>query len=191
MAGNRRGSDGLTDKQRVFRDALASSVGQSEAYRKAFDCSGMSDDTIAKRAYELAKLPKIAASLQGIVEGARAVVERKVGNTLADLVKEADDAIEFARALEQPAALVSAATFKAKLLGHLVERKEVRSGHLEDSDTAELMNLKEELRKAKESEARAKAEAVEAQELVGAIPSPAVIKEIEQQGNRPTSRVLQ
>jgi len=191
VAGRPKIDGELTAAQIVFVSELTNGASQPAAYRKAYDTSGMKEKTITDAAFKLSKHPAVVAKIEAVVQGAARDARLKSGTTLADLVREADDAIEFARQMEQPGAVVSAATLKAKLLGHLVERKEVRSGHLEETDTAELLALREELKKAKETAASAKAEVEDLKDLVGAIPSPAVIKELEQQGNRPTSRVLQ
>lgn len=176
----KQGTDGLTDKQRIFRDELVGGATQVEAYKAAFDTSTMLETTISKRAGELAKLPKIAVTISGIVKGAQDLAARALSYTLHDAILEADRLIGMAEAEGQSGAAVSAATLKAKLAGHLVERKEVRSGPLEDADVQELQRVRRELARSKESER-------EALDLVGASPSPAAIS---QGSNRPTSSTV-
>ena len=52
---------GLTKKQEVFAQALVIEDTLSDAYRSAYDCSGMMDKTINESASREAKHPKITA----------------------------------------------------------------------------------------------------------------------------------
>lgn len=59
---------GLTDKQSSFCDAVASGSSLSDAYRAAYDASGMTDKTVNEEACRLFASPKIAARMRQISE---------------------------------------------------------------------------------------------------------------------------
>lgn len=60
----RDGLAGLTSKQESFVSYCFSGMNDAEAYRAAYDCSGMQDTTIHQRAHELTKNGKVAARLR-------------------------------------------------------------------------------------------------------------------------------
>lgn len=57
-------ADKLTIKQEKFCQGLFSGLTQREAYKQAFDCGKMMNETIDKRACELAKLGKVKGRLK-------------------------------------------------------------------------------------------------------------------------------
>lgn len=59
---------GLTAKQELFSRLVAAGENLTEAYRQAYDASGMADATLWKRAWELSRTGKVA----GMIEAERA-----------------------------------------------------------------------------------------------------------------------
>ena len=170
----------LTEKQEAFAVEVAKGTSLTKAYKLCLDAEKMSDTTVLSRAKELARTPHVEARISVLRSLATAAAVRATAYTLEAAMKEADIAYEAAHALGQTSTMVSAATLKAKLAGHLIERKEVRSGPLEDADISELTRLRSELKAARERESHA-------DDLVGSSPTPAVRAT---EGNRPTSRAL-
>jgi phage terminase small subunit len=61
-------SDKLTIKQEKYVQGLFAGLSQREAYKQAFNCENMSDETIDKRACELANLGKIKGRLKELTD---------------------------------------------------------------------------------------------------------------------------
>jgi putative DNA primase/helicase len=116
--------------------------------------------------------PKLLAELSGILNwalrGYEAYCERglavpevlraAVAEYRADAIKEAEDLRAMAVEKGQVAAATQAASLKAKLAGHLIDRKEIKSGPLEDTDVEDLEALLAELKRRKAAEAGGKVE---------------------------------
>lgn len=129
-------------REQFCRGVALEGLGNSEAYAAAYDTSGMKPKTIADRGYDLTQVPAVAARISVLKERATDAVVKVTGYTMAEALSEAEDARALARAEGQASAAVAAITLKAKLAGHLVERKEVRSGPLDEADVAKLLALK-------------------------------------------------
>ena len=133
----------LTAKQEAFARAVGvEGLNQTEAYTKAYGAGKMSPNALSSTAARLAALPPVAARIAVLIEGPTAEAVRKTGLTLADSINEAGEMLDGAKAAGQYSAGVAAAKLRAQLAGHLVERKEVRSGPLEDVDIARLLSMK-------------------------------------------------
>ena len=63
---------GLTAKQEKFCEALASGASNSDAYRAAYDCSRMKDNSIHTEASKLACNPAIASRVRAIMDAKKA-----------------------------------------------------------------------------------------------------------------------
>jgi len=176
----KRATEGLTAKQEEFCLQVARGANLSEAYRLAFDTAAMQPAVVNARASELAKVPALGSRIRYLQGEATRKAVDITAYSLAAAIDEADVLRDAALNAGNHGAAVSAATLKAKLAGLLVERKEVRSGPLEDADVRELQRLRSELASSKASEQ-------EALELVGAAPSPAASTH---GGNRPTSSTI-
>lgn len=138
----------LTVKQEAFAVRVGTEgLTQAEAYKLTYDCSKSNPDTIRTRAYELASSPVVAERI-GVLRGAvQAEAQRKASYTLKDAIAEAEEIRAEAFSKGNMTAANAAAALKAKLAGHMVERKEVRFGALEQSDVEELEAMQAELRK--------------------------------------------
>lgn len=103
----------LTPKQEAFAQSYVETGNASEAYRRAYEATGMKAETVTKRASELLGRGDVkgrVAELQGEVQQAHGV-------TVATLIAELEEARQVAKAKEQGAAMVAATMGKAKLSG--------------------------------------------------------------------------
>lgn len=69
MAGQK--ANQLTPKMRVAAEAYQETLSQMEAYKRAYSCARMKDETIRKRASELFRMPAIVAYLATLHADAR------------------------------------------------------------------------------------------------------------------------
>lgn len=69
----------LTAKQEAFCQAIADGLNQSDAYRKAYDASGMKAETVNKRASELMASGEVAGRVDELRE---ALAEKAVWSRL-------------------------------------------------------------------------------------------------------------
>lgn len=118
----------LTAKQEAFCQAIVQGAGQSDAYRQAYTVKKMKPAAVDVEASRLMDNPKIA---QRVVE-LRAPVIEKVQYGIEQAMREAEDAFKVSRIKENGGAMVAAVTLRAKLNGLLIDRKEVRTGTLEN-----------------------------------------------------------
>ena len=133
----------LTAKQEVFAQGIAlHGLNQTDSYTKAYGAGKMTQDSISTRASKLAALSEVSARIVVLRDRATAAVVAKVAYTMADAMAAAKKAEELAHGEGQAGAAVAAVTLQAKLAGHLIERKEVRSGPLEDVDIQRLLAMK-------------------------------------------------
>lgn len=104
---------GLTIKQETFCQKYIETGNASEAYRQAYDASGMKPETVKKRASELLGRGDIA----GTVAALRGKVEQAHGVTVASLIAELEEARQVGKERGQAAAMAAATMGKAKLAG--------------------------------------------------------------------------
>lgn len=143
----------LTPKQEAFAVAIAcEKLTQVEAYRKAYDAAGSSPETARKRANELATTPHVAARITALQRGAADGALRRAAYTLADAIREQEEIREMAVLAGNFATAATAAANKAKLAGHMVERKEIKGGVLEETDVEELEAMLQALRGKRKAE---------------------------------------
>ncbi|GEO42147.1 hypothetical protein SAE02_62950 [Skermanella aerolata] len=113
-------ADKLTSKQTAFVEALLSGMTQVDAYRAAYDVSGMSDNAQHVEASKLCQNPKIA---QRLAEAAQASREKMEIST-ARLTEMALEAYEVARHNSNAAHMTGAVLAIGKLNGLIVDRQE-------------------------------------------------------------------
>jgi hypothetical protein len=165
----------LTAKQEAFCQKVAcEGLNQTDAYKAVYDTSKSQPGSIYSNASSLARSAEVMARISALRGATTATAVKKAGYTLADAMADADDAMKLAIDKGQVASVVTAAALKAKLAGHMIDRKEVKNiGPLEEADVQELSTMLDELR------ARA---AIEAGMSGQAAPAA---------GNRPEARTLQ
>lgn len=104
---------GLTPKQEKFCQGIVKGLSQADAYRDAYNCENMSDDAIYREASLLMNSPKISQRVNEL----RAEVTQEIKFTVADALKEFNEAQENLRLQNNWVGFGKITTEKAKLLG--------------------------------------------------------------------------
>ena len=112
----------LTPKQESFARYVAEGKTQADAYRMAYDTTNSAPETIHNNAYALMRNSDISTR----VEELKAQAAEAVALTIADLVRELEEARTIASTTETPqtSAMIQASMGKAKLLGFLKDKVE-------------------------------------------------------------------
>lgn len=118
----------LTAKQEAFCQAIVSGMSQADAYRASFSAGKMKNETIHQEASRLMADRNVAAR---VAELRKPVIE-KLRYGLEQAMREAEEAYTVSKAKENGGAMVAAVTLRAKLNGLLVEKKEIRTGTIEE-----------------------------------------------------------
>lgn len=128
----------MTPKQEQFARLYVETGNASEAYRQAYNADNMKPETVTNEAYKLLQDPDISAMVDGLKEEAR----QRHAVTVDDLLSELEQARAAALAAPTPqsSAAVSATMGKAKMLGLLVDKAEIKA-------EAEISQVKQEERK--------------------------------------------
>lgn len=103
----------LTPKQEGFCQDFVETGNASEAYRRNYNTENMKPETVNRAAKELVDNPKIAARIEELRDG----VEKRHQLTIADLIKELEEARALAFETGKAGPAVQASMGKAKLLG--------------------------------------------------------------------------
>lgn len=103
----------LTPKQEKFCLQYVELGNASDAYRSAYDCENMRQETINRNAFALLENNKIAARLDDL----RAEAAKRNEVTVDSLMAELEEARQLALQMANPAAMVSATMGKAKITG--------------------------------------------------------------------------
>ena len=128
----------MTPKQEHFARLYVETGNASEAYRQAYNAENMKPETVTNEAYKLLQSPDISAMVDDLKVEAR----QRHRVTVDDLLHELEQARAAALAAPTPqsSAAVSATMGKAKMLGLLVDRAEIKA-------EAETSQVKQEERK--------------------------------------------
>lgn len=115
----------MTPKQEQFARLYVETGNASEAYRQAYNADNMKPETVTNEAYKLLQDPDISAMVDGLKEEAR----QRHAVTVDDLLHELEQARAAALAAPTPqsSAAVSATLGKAKMLGLLVDKAEIKA----------------------------------------------------------------
>ena len=115
----------MTPKQEQFARLYVETGNASEAYRQAYNADNMKPETVTNEAYKLLQDPDISAMVDGLKEEAR----QRHAVTVDDLLHELEQARAAALAAPTPqsSAAVSATMGKAKMLGLLVDKAEIKA----------------------------------------------------------------
>lgn len=115
----------MTPKQEQFARLYVETGNASEAYRQAYNADNMKPETVTNEAYKLLQDPDISAMVDGLKEEAR----QRHAVTVDDLLSELEQARAAALAAPTPqsSAAVSATMGKAKMLGLLVDKAEIKA----------------------------------------------------------------
>lgn len=115
----------LTSKQEKFCQGIVSGLNQSDAYRSAYDVSGMLDASVNNEAYKMMQAPDITSRIDAL----RLPVAERLGLGLEDYLKEMIDMKDDARGDAEHSAAIKAFELVGKALGYYVNKTEI-SGHL-------------------------------------------------------------
>lgn len=128
----------MTPKQEQFARLYVETGNASEAYRQIYNTDNMKPETVTNEAYKLLQNPDISAMVDGLKEEAR----QRHAVTVGDLLHELEQARAAALAAPTPqsSAAVSATMGKAKMLGLLVDKAEIKA-------ETEISQVKQEERK--------------------------------------------
>ena len=115
----------MTPKQEQFARLYVETGNASEAYRQAYNADNMKPETVTNEAYKLLQDPDISA----MVDGLKAEARQRHAVTVDDLLHELEQARAAALAAPTPqsSAAVSATMGKAKMLGLLVDKAEIKA----------------------------------------------------------------
>lgn len=111
----------LTPKQHSFVLAYLELGNATEAYRRCYKASN-NQKTNERNAHKLVHNPKVISEIAKL----RMPRNKAISRTIEDSIKEQEKAMEMAEATGSVAAYAAASMNKAKLLGYLVERQDVR-----------------------------------------------------------------
>ena len=112
----------MTPKQADFVRLYFELGNASEAYKQAYNSTGK-PNTLHRKANELLKHPIIKSEIEAMQEQAR---ERNQV-TIDNVVDELEEARQLAKQSGNAAAMVSATLGKAKVLGLVVDKQELKS----------------------------------------------------------------
>ena len=115
----------MTPKQEQFARLYVETGNASEAYRQIYNTDHRKPETVTKEASTLLHNPDITAMVDGLKEEAR----QRHAVTVGDLLHELEQARAAALAAPTPqsSAAVSATMGKAKMLGLLVDKAEIKA----------------------------------------------------------------
>ncbi|WP_455518433.1 terminase small subunit [Neisseria cinerea] len=115
----------MTPKQEHFTRLYVETGNASEAYHQAYNAENMKPETVTNEAYKLLQSPDISA----MVDDLKAEAQQRHMVTVDDLLHELEQARVAALASPTPqsSAAVSATMGKAKMLGLLVDKAEIKA----------------------------------------------------------------
>jgi phage terminase small subunit len=124
------GEKALTPKQAAFARAYLEHGNASLAYKMCYKAEGMNDASVNRMAHDVLHNPKVKAEIEKI----QAQALKKTSTTLEDLVAELDKAAQLAQQTSNATAYATAIMHKAKLLGLVTDKAEVRTGALDPDE---------------------------------------------------------
>ena len=114
-------SDKLTPKQERFCQNIAKGLSQADAYRDAYDCEDMVDNSVYKEACLLMNTPKITQRVKELT--AEAVKDIKY--EVEDCFRETDEILQLAKMTDNLQIMLKAVEQKGKLKGLFKEIKDL------------------------------------------------------------------
>ncbi|UOO77737.1 terminase small subunit [Neisseria sp. Dent CA1/247] len=115
----------MTPKQEHFARLFVETGNASEAYRQAYNAENMKPETITNEAYKLLQDPDITAMIDGLKAEHRARHAVTVDDVIAELEQARQKALN--APTPQSGAAVSASMGKAKILGLIVDKSEIKA----------------------------------------------------------------
>jgi phage terminase small subunit len=111
----------LTIKQEKFCQEYVKTGNASEAYRRAYSAGKMTAKSITETAAQLMTNLNVSSRVSEL----KAKTAERNEITVDDLVAELEEARKLAKETEQTSSMVSATMGKGKLLGMIIDRKEI------------------------------------------------------------------
>jgi len=111
----------LTPKQEGFCLSYIETGNASEAYRRNYSTSKMSETTVCNEAFKLLKHPDITPRLEQLQQA----LSKRHNITVDTVTDELNEAIQVAKKDIKPSAMIAAIMGKAKLHGLLTDKVEV------------------------------------------------------------------
>lgn len=115
----------MTPKQEQFARLYVETGNASEAYRRAYDAEKMKPETVTNEAYKLLQDPDITAMIDGLKAEHKARHYVTVDSVLDELEQARQRALS--APTPQSSAAVSATMGKAKILGLIVDKTELKA----------------------------------------------------------------
>ena len=132
----------LNPRQQKFVQAIVEGKTQLEAYKAAgYSYAKMSDENARRQAVKYMRTPRIAQALAD----ARAAAIERISLSADDIVEQLMEARAIALSCEprQVGAAVAASMGAAKILGHIVEHRQVDITHHKPGISGQLVELSE------------------------------------------------
>ena len=124
----------LTDKQEKFvLNYITNSNNATDAYRKSYDCTKMSDKSITVEASKLLKSPNVTLWLNQANCNVQEVFQEEIKYSVKDCFDELDEVRSRAKKDKgNYSQEIKAIELKGKLAGHFVDKHVVAGGGLAD-----------------------------------------------------------
>ena len=103
----------LTQKQEEFAQQWYATGNKTEAYRRAYNAKNMTDEVISIEANKVSSNHKVSLRFSELQKAG----QERTKTTVDDLDVMLKDAVELAKSISNPSAIVSAVTALAKLHG--------------------------------------------------------------------------
>lgn len=130
------------DRWERFAQALVAGTDTRDAYIEAgYSVDDILPESVHAAIYRMRNEPEIVARITELHERAAARAEMKRSDILSMLKGDRDLAYK----VGQPGAAIRAAELMGKEIGMFVDRKEIKTGQLDDADAGELDRLRETL----------------------------------------------
>ena len=123
------------------REAFAQSVANGTSLVDAARAAGYDESRAYKTASELRKRADIAARIVEVLAKRTKLAEIHAVYDMRACLAETNEALQMARTNGQPSHMVAAITLKAKLVGLLVERRQIDYKNVGELSDAELESL--------------------------------------------------
>lgn len=131
-------------RRELFAQYIAEGMKQNEAYIKAgFDSSNLASAAVG--GCRLRDIPEVEKRIDEIMNRGAKLAERRIALKRVDILQMLLDDRKFAIENGQASAAIKATELLGKDLGMFVDRKEIKTGALDDVDIGELDRVREEL----------------------------------------------
>lgn len=122
-----------TKQQNFVLQYIINDNNASDAYRAAYDCSNMSNESINVEASKLLKNPKVTLWINQANHNVQEVFQEEIKYSALDCFNELDEVRKRAKKDKgNYSQEIKAIELKGKLAGHFVDKHEVKGGGLAD-----------------------------------------------------------